>query len=221
MKYRLLPAFALALGLIFTGCDRPADDGVDDTLTQDTMMVDQTQRTAVAELEPTEGNEVRGTVTFTEEGDGVRVVATLTGLEAGPHGFHVHEFGDCSAPDASSAGGHFAPLGNPHGAPDAAEGQRHVGDLGNIEADDTGSASYDRVDNVITLDGERSIIGKAVVVHSQEDDFETQPTGDAGDRLACGVIESSNGAAGQQTTPGMNGMQQDTTGMMNTPPPGP
>lgn len=217
MKYRLLPSLLLAFGLILAGCDRPADDVGDDLGMDDTTAVDQTQQTAVAELEPTEGSDVRGTVTFTEEGDGVRVVATVTGLPEGAHGFHVHEFGDCSAPDASSAGGHFDPTGAEHGAPDADEAGRHVGDLGNIEADETGAAEYDRVDNVIAFEGTNSVVGKAVVVHAQEDDLETQPTGDAGERLACGVIEMTGGADGQQTEPGMDGMQQDTMGATGQP----
>ena len=82
----------------------------------------------MAELHPTAGNKVSGTVTFTEEADGVRVQANITGLTPGEHGFHVHEFGDCSAPDLASAGGHFNPTNKPHGGPDAAE--RHVGDMG-------------------------------------------------------------------------------------------
>ena len=148
-------------------------------------------REAIAELNPTEGNDVRGQVTFATTDGGVRVVAELEGLDAGMHGFHIHENGDCSAPDASSAGGHFNPTGAEHGAPDDAV--RHVGDLGNIEAGADGMASYDRTDSVITLSGANSIVGKAVVVHAGADDFETQPTGDAGGRLACGVIEATDG----------------------------
>src|SRR5437879_12267120 len=89
---------------------------------------------AVAVLHPTAGSKVNGTVTFTEEADGVRVRAEITGLTPGNHGFHIHEFGDCSAADASSAGAHFNPTNNPHAGPDAAE--RHVGDMGNVEAED-------------------------------------------------------------------------------------
>jgi superoxide dismutase, Cu-Zn family len=143
---------------------------------------------ATAELQPTENNRVKGMVTFTEVEGGVRVQASLRGLEQ-LHGFHIHEFGDCSAPDASSAGGHFNPAGSPHGGPDDPPGQRHVGDLGNIAAGPDGSGSYDRIDRVIQLRGPQSIIGKAIVVHAQEDDLQTDPTGNAGDRLACGVIK--------------------------------
>ena len=160
----------------------------------DTMSIDEgdseTQQTAYAELEPSEGNDVRGTVNFTATAGGVRVVASFTGLSEGEHGFHVHETGDCSAPDASSAGGHFAPQGTPHGAPTDPADQRHAGDLGNIEADASGNSSYERVDEQLTLSGPNSIIGKAVIVHADPDDLESQPSGNAGARLACGVIMS-------------------------------
>ncbi len=140
----------------------------------------------IAVLKPTEGNEVRGTVAFTRADDGVRIVVDLTGLSPGLHAFHIHEFGDCCAPDAASAGGHFNPEGQPHGGPDAAE--RHAGDLGNIVADETGHAQLDRTDSGITLDGDESILGRSVIVHAGPDDFWTQPTGNAGARVACGVI---------------------------------
>lgn len=148
---------------------------------------------AVATLSPTEGNDVRGRVTFAQIEDGVLVVAEVSGLSEGMHGFHVHETGDCSAPDASSAGGHFNPAGSPHGPPNAPDSQRHVGDLGNLEAGPDGTARYERVDPVLQLSGPNSIIGKAVIVHAGQDDLESQPTGEAGGRLACGVIEMTEG----------------------------
>lgn len=143
--------------------------------------------TATARLYPTEGNEVTGVVTFTETGEGVRVVANLQGLSPGPHGFHVHEYGDCSALDAESAGGHFNPTGMVHGAP--TDTVRHAGDLGNIEGMPDGTGHYEWVDPVIELRGENSIIGRAVVVHANPDDLSSQPAGNAGERLACGLIE--------------------------------
>jgi len=141
---------------------------------------------AVADLQPTQGNEVKGTVTVTAVESGVRVVAEISGLKPGEHGFHIHENGDCSAHDGTSAGGHFNPTGAPHGAPDAAES--HVGDLGNIMADASGNAHLDRVFSKPALTGEDSIIGHAVIVHGGRDDLESQPSGDAGARVACGVI---------------------------------
>jgi Cu-Zn family superoxide dismutase len=141
---------------------------------------------AVANLSPTKGSSVSGTVTFTKVEGGVKIVADVTGLSPGQHGFHIHEFGDCSAPDATSAGGHFNPHHMLHGAPDAAA--RHAGDFGNLEADASGKAHYERVDTTISLDGADSIVGHGVIVHEKADDLKTQPTGNAGARVACGVI---------------------------------
>jgi Cu-Zn family superoxide dismutase len=140
---------------------------------------------AIAVLHSASGSQVAGTVTFTKVGDTVQVVADITGLTPGKHGFHIHEFGDCSAADASSAGGHFNPMKKPHGAPDAAE--RHAGDLGNLEADSTGKAHLELKDTMLKLSGENCIMGRGVIVHEKVDDW-SQPTGNAGGRLACGVI---------------------------------
>lgn len=151
-------------------------------------MEDTAPAIAMATLEPTEGHQARGTVTFTPVDGGVRVNADVTGLAEGPHGIHVHETGDCSAPDASSAGGHFAPEGSPHGAPDDPASERHTGDLGNLEANPEGNATYERLDSILSLEGPNSIVGKAVIVHGGADDLTSQPSGDAGPRVACGVI---------------------------------
>jgi len=142
---------------------------------------------AVAVLHPTGANKVSGTVTFTEVADGVQVQAEIRGLSPGKHGFHVHEFGDCSAADASSAGAHFNPTNKPHAGPDAAE--RHVGDMGNVEADASGTAKLSYLDHDMSLaNDQRSIIGRSVVVHAKADDLKSQPAGDSGARIACGVI---------------------------------
>ena len=141
---------------------------------------------AVAILHPTEGNPASGIVTFEKSMKGVKILADVVGLEPGKHGFHIHQWGDCSAPDATSAGGHYDPFNKRHGAP--SDEQRHVGDLGNLVADTNGRAHYERVDQVVSLTGPNSIIGRAVIVHAGEDDLTTQPTGAAGARLACGVI---------------------------------
>lgn len=140
---------------------------------------------AIAVLHPSAGSQVMGTVTFTKSGDAVQVVADITGLTPGKHGFHIHEFGDCSAPDGASAGSHFNPTKKAHGAPDASE--RHLGDLGNIEADKDGKAHLDLKDKTLKLSGENSILGRGVIVHEKVDDW-SQPTGNAGGRLACGII---------------------------------
>lgn len=141
---------------------------------------------AIAVLHPASGSNVIGTVTFTKTSDGVEIVADVTGLTPGKHGFHIHEFGDCSAADATSAGGHFNPMHKNHGAPDATE--HHTGDLGNLEADASGKAHLTWKDKEMTMSGENSIIGRGVIVHAKEDDLKSQPVGNAGGRLACGVI---------------------------------
>jgi len=144
---------------------------------------------AGAMLEPTQGNETRGELRFTAVGDRIEVTGTITGLPGGTtHGFHVHETGDCSAPDATSAGGHFNPGSNDHGR--VGQGEHHAGDSDNITAAADGSATVQGWLEGATLgDGAATdIVGKAVIVHADEDDYATQPTGDAGDRLACGVI---------------------------------
>ncbi|HKJ43190.1 MAG TPA: superoxide dismutase family protein [Sunxiuqinia sp.] len=141
---------------------------------------------AVCVIHPTEGNTVHGVVTFTKVDGGVRIVGDLEGLTPGKHGFHVHQYGDCSGLDGKTAGGHFNPENMKHGGPNDVE--RHVGDLGNIEAGDDGKAHYERVDKVISLNGKHSIIGRAIIVHAGEDDLTSQPTGAAGARVACGVI---------------------------------
>lgn len=141
---------------------------------------------AVAVLHPAEGHDVRGKVSFVKQDDGILITADVKGLTPGLHGFHIHEFGDCSAADATSAGGHFNPDNKPHGSPEDID--RHVGDLGNLDADAEGRARYERVDGHIALSGPRSIVGLAVIIHAGEDDFTSQPTGNAGARVACGVI---------------------------------
>jgi superoxide dismutase, Cu-Zn family len=140
---------------------------------------------AAANLEPKSGSRVTGTVTFTKTGNEVQVVADIQNLTPGKHGFHIHEKGDCSAADASSAGGHFNPTHQHHGGPMTAE--HHAGDLGNIEADASGKAHLDWKGK-LNLSGTESIVGKSVVVHEKEDDLKTDPAGNSGARIACGVI---------------------------------
>ncbi len=141
---------------------------------------------AVAHLQSAPDTDVRGTVTFEKTGDSVKVVAQVSGLTPGEHGFHIHEFGDCSVADFSSAGSHFAMADQPHGAP--TDTASHTGDLGNLVADENGEATLEWVDPDITFSGARSILGRAVIIHAQADDLESQPTGNAGARVACGTI---------------------------------
>ncbi len=149
---------------------------------------------AIAGMQPTEGNRVRGIVTFTRVPGGVRVEADITGLTPGKHGFHVHQWGDVSGFDGKSAGGHFDPLGTEHALP--AEEPRHVGDLGNLEADASGVARYERIDSQLALSGTNSIVGRALIVHALEDDG-GQPSGNAGARVAMGVIGIDDAADGR------------------------
>lgn len=141
---------------------------------------------AVCVVHPTQGNNVTGTLIFTKVKDGIRVEGDLHGLDEGKHGIHIHEYGDCSAPDGTSAGGHFNPMDKTHAGP--MEAMRHEGDMGNIVADSKGDAHIDYVDNALSFEGMTSIIGRSVVIHKGEDDFKTQPTGNSGARVACGVI---------------------------------
>jgi len=143
---------------------------------------------ASALLAPTQGNVVQGKVSFKQEADnGIRVTVEVSGLTPGSHGFHIHEKGDCSAPDASSAGGHFNPHQTAHGK--IGEGAHHAGDLPSLEADAQGNAGFDTVLNSITFSGEHTIIGRSLIVHADPDDYVSQPTGNSGPRVACAVIQ--------------------------------
>lgn len=141
----------------------------------------------IAVLTPTEGSSTKGVVVFESAAGGVKVTGVIGGLEPNSkHGFHVHEFGDCSAPDAASAGGHYTPSKSQHGGTEA---PRHEGDLGNIEADAKGVATVDvTVPNVSTVGGSAPLVGRGLIVHAKADDLKTQPTGDSGARAACGVL---------------------------------
>ena len=147
-----------------------------------------------ARLEARSGSQVTGTVQFTRQGERVLVEARISGLTPGrQHGFHVHEAGDCSAADASSAKGHFNPAGQPHGDPAGHAGHgaagRHAGDLPNLLADASGQAVYRAEVQGLALDGTADgILGRAVVVHADPDDYRSQPAGNSGRRVACGVI---------------------------------
>jgi Cu-Zn family superoxide dismutase len=138
---------------------------------------------------------VTGVVTFTEvPGSGVKVVARVENLAGAPgrHGLHVHEGRSCDPPDFQSAGGHFNPTGAPHAGPDATP--RHAGDLGNIEVAADGTGTVDLTTDLLALDdGASSVIGRAVIVHEMADDLTSQPTGNAGGRIACGIVERVEG----------------------------
>ncbi len=144
---------------------------------------------ASAGLTPTKGNKTIGEATFEQVGDKVKVVVFVQGLKAEQeHGLHIHEKGDCSSGDGMSAGGHFNPHGKPHGHPSSA--QRHAGDLPSLKANKRGRANVQvEVDQITVTQGPGSVVGRAVIVHAAPDDYKTQPTGNAGARIACGVIK--------------------------------
>lgn len=144
---------------------------------------------AQALLKAAKKSKIKGMIHFTEVDGKIKVETMIEGLKAGPHGFHIHETGDCSAPDFNSAGGHFNPDHTAHGSPEATP--RHAGDLGNLVADKKMKANTTILVSGLTLKpGLQSIIGKAVIIHQDKDDLKSQPAGNAGKRIACGVIEA-------------------------------
>ena len=145
---------------------------------------------ASAGMVPTKGNKVIGEVNFEQMGGKVRVTTQLIRLPANREfGFHIHEVGDCSSGDGMSAKGHFNPYGKPHGPQG---GEHHAGDMPNLKSDAKGKAKLTADLDTVTLSpGPASIIGRAVIVHADPDDYKTQPTGNAGARIACGVIKAN------------------------------
>ena len=145
---------------------------------------------ATAQLQPTKGSKTFGEATFEQVGDRVHVVVYVQGLKPGQeHGLHIHEVGDCSSGDGMSTKGHFNPHGKPHARHDSAE--RHAGDLPSLKAAKNGRAKVDAMLDVITVGpGPASVVGRGVIVHADPDDYKTQPTGNAGARIACGVIRA-------------------------------
>jgi len=144
--------------------------------------------TASATLSSTSGSNASGTVTLTQLGDGsVRVAIDLTGVPPGVHGFHIHDKGDCGD-NGNAAGGHFNPAATSHGAPSV--DPHHAGDFGNVTADADGRVHSEFTTRSVTLDaGPNSAVGHAVILHANPDDLVTQPTGNAGARIACGIVQ--------------------------------
>jgi superoxide dismutase, Cu-Zn family len=146
---------------------------------------------AVVVLHPTAGQRCHGVVHFTQDGDSMKVVADLEGLAPDQmNAFHIHQYGDCTAADGMSAGGHYNPEGHQHGLPDSEK--RHAGDLGNIQADSDAKAHYEITVSNISIQGQKNpILGRGVIVRAKPDDG-GQPVGNAGARIACGVIGVAN-----------------------------
>lgn len=200
-SYLLPRALGLAVLMAMVGCDTDRDTDVPPSRPADPVAANPMGPAAAingadqsgleyasAKIGPTTHGNVEGTITFSagDDGPGMRIGVELEGLEPGLHGFHVHETGDCSADDASSAGGHFDPYGHDHGSPDSAE--KHVGDLGNLEADADGRVATNLTVRGLAFSGPASILQKAIVIHRGQDDLASQPAGDAGIRVGCGVI---------------------------------
>lgn len=197
MPLLLLPAtLLLALACAPREKGEQVGEAIEEATSSVANALDKPETPPVAEAKVDGGDvsQVSGIVTFVDSIGGVLVSAELSGLEPGEHGFHVHEVGDCGGDGFEAAGGHFNPEGVQHG--NALDPIHHAGDLGNIVADDQGLASYSKEIGGISLEeGEpNSVVGKAIIVHQGVDDFETQPSGASGPRIACGVIERTEGA---------------------------
>lgn len=175
-------AIALAGALALAGCSTV------DSAWQSTKKAFASAPGATAELKPTQSNTAAGTVRFTQQGDKLLITADITGLKPNAeHGFHVHEKGDCSAPDGASAGGHFNPGGKAHAH--YGTGERHAGDMPNLKADANGRASYRWESDTLSVSGAgNGVAGRAVIVHRDPDDYKSQPAGNSGPRIACGLI---------------------------------
>ena len=182
MKLRILP-LAAALATLAGCASQPASDAAAHSAG--------TASSAHAALAPASGSLVSGTLAFVPMGDGVHVTGDIGGLAPNStHGFHIHETGDCSAADASSAGGHFNPSGEAHGR--ASAPHHHLGDNDNLVADANGVAHVTAHFAGVVLGGGGAddIVGKAVIVHANPDDYASQPSGNSGARIACGVISA-------------------------------
>ncbi len=177
-------SFVLAAAALLAACGSPSrNDGP----------------VALAELQPTTGQTAQGSVWLVQKRDYVAVHARVKGLKPGSeHGFHIHENGDCSD-NGNAAGGHFNPAGAPHGA---VTGPHHLGDMPSLRADAGGEAEYQYdIRGVLMSGGAGDLMGKAAVVHANPDDYATQPSGNSGARIACGVILAPIGGAGPRFPP--------------------
>lgn len=181
MPARSLPALAaVSAALLLAACAPPAPSGPGRS--------DGTPVAVTARLTPTQGNATAGIVRIEQQADRRWLAARIGGLKPGGlHGFHVHERGDCTGADGMSAGGHFDPRGRPHGHPGRPD--RHAGDLPNLQADAGGIAEIRFEIEGLGIGGEADVTGRAIVVHAAPDDYVSQPAGNAGARIACGVFK--------------------------------
>ncbi len=175
-KLGFLAGAALAAGALVVSCSSTASSSAPPPM-------------AKATIESKSGSRVTGHAVFTElASGGVKAEIWIENATPGTHGLHIHEKGDCSAPDGTSAGGHFNAAGNPHAAP--TDAKHHNGDLGNIEVGADGKGHLVITSDLLTVKpGPNSVVGRAVVFHEKADDLKTQPTGNAGGRFGCGVVQ--------------------------------
>jgi Cu-Zn family superoxide dismutase len=185
-------ALFITILLFFSGCNTGNKQEADsDDTAQENQQATEQQTTAKASMEAASGSNVTGEANFTQENGSVRFVLSVENLTPGEHAVHLHEKGDCSAEDASSAGGHWNPTMKPHGKRDGG-GSYHKGDIGNMNVGADGKGSMDMAVEGWTIGGADStnIVGKSVIIHEKADDFTSQPAGNAGARLSCGVIKT-------------------------------
>lgn len=185
-------AAVLSISLL-AACDSMPWSNKDDDK-QAKKMSNKSAKNAVANIMPAGAastqpafGKTTGTVTFTQKGNNVKVVADLKGMPPGMHGIHIHEKGDISSGDLNSAGAHYDPDKHLHGGPTTSP--VHAGDLGNIEAAADGSAHMELTVDNISIGGRNDILGKSVIIHAKADDYSTQPSGNSGARIAGGVIQ--------------------------------
>lgn len=182
-------SLALVLFLFLSGCNSGNKQA--DQTQNDTQEAKEEQPTAKATMEKASGSNVTGEANFTEEDGTVNFTLSVENLTPGEHAVHLHEKGDCSAEDASSAGGHWNPTMKPHGKRDSG-GSFHKGDIANMTVGNDGKGSMNLSIEGWSIGGADStnIVGKSVIIHEKADDFTTQPSGNAGSRVSCGVIKS-------------------------------
>lgn len=190
----LLNFATLALAVLFlslSACNTGTKQADEDQSGSTEQEAQDEEATARATMEPASGSNVSGEVTFTEENGSVRMELSVENLPAGEHAVHLHEHGDCSAEDASSAGGHWNPTMKPHGKRGSGSAF-HKGDIDNMRAGDDGKGTLNMTIEGWSIGGPDStnIVGKSVIIHEKADDFTSQPSGDAGSRISCGVIKA-------------------------------
>jgi len=192
MKYLSLAIVSIAVCFVTSCKENKKESATESEMTSEEMApVEASEVKALTvKMEPKSGSNVSGMVDFTEKDGVVTMTANIVGLTEGIHAIHIHEKADCSAPDGTSTGGHWNPTGQPHGKWGSSEGY-HKGDIGNLQAGTDGKASISMSTDEWCIgcgDPNKDIVGKGIIVHAGEDDFVTQPTGNAGGRASCGGI---------------------------------